>query len=138
MSKALLISVDVKACDKIFRLGHATIKIKGSPCRIRPPFKVYVHEKQHRTVEGIGSGNVVGEFICKNVIYKGDSECELAIICPTYYDMPLHIKDFCRPCGRPIECTCDYCKEHGASSSLSSAPTIFTYVESLPEGEALC
>lgn len=59
MSKAVLISIHPKWCEKIIS-GEKTIEVRKTRPKMNPPFKCYIYE--------CGNGKVVGEFLCDEII----------------------------------------------------------------------
>lgn len=78
MSKAVMISIRPKWCEKICR-GEKTVEIRKTRPKLETPFKCYIYETQGKTdtpwvdEDGhmifSGKGKVIGEFIC-NRIYE--------------------------------------------------------------------
>jgi len=59
MSKAVLISIHPKWCEKIIS-GEKTIEVRKTRPKMNPPFKCYIYE--------CGNGKVIGEFLCDEII----------------------------------------------------------------------
>ena len=59
MSKAVLISIHPKWCEKIIS-GEKTIEVRETRPKMNPPFKCYIYE--------CGNGKVIGEFLCDEII----------------------------------------------------------------------
>lgn len=59
MSKAVLISIRPKWCEKIMT-GQKTIEVRKTRPKLNPPFKCYIYK--------CGSGKVIGEFLCNQII----------------------------------------------------------------------
>lgn len=59
MSKAILISLHPKWCEKIMS-GQKTIEVRKTRPKMNPPFKCYIYK--------CGSGKVIGEFLCDEII----------------------------------------------------------------------
>lgn len=59
MSKAVLISIRPKWCEKIMS-GQKTIEVRKTRPKMNPPFKCYIYK--------CGSGKVIGEFLCNKII----------------------------------------------------------------------
>lgn len=59
MSKAVLISIRPKWCEKIIS-GQKTIEVRKTRPKMDPPFKCYIYK--------CGNGKVVGEFLCDEII----------------------------------------------------------------------
>lgn len=85
MSKAVLISIQPKWCEKIAR-GEKTIEVRKNRPKLEPPFKCYIyctkpkfpHEDFICFFDGRGGfyagGKVIGEFVCDNVL-------DISILC---------------------------------------------------------
>lgn len=79
MSKAVLISIKPKWCEKIAS-GEKTIEVRKTRPKLKPPFKCYIyctlprypHEDFIRTdcpkPQFYGGGKVIGEFVCRGFI----------------------------------------------------------------------
>jgi hypothetical protein len=75
--KSVLISINPKWCELIAS-GEKTVEVRKTKPKLETPFKVYIYETQGRTEtpfvdeEGHhifkGRGQVIGEFICDNII----------------------------------------------------------------------
>lgn len=75
--REVLISIQPKWCELIAS-GDKTVEVRKTKPKIETPFKVYIYETQGRTEtpfvdeEGHlifkGRGQVIGEFICDNII----------------------------------------------------------------------
>ena len=59
MSKAVLISIRPKWCEKIIS-GEKTIEVRKTRPKMNTPFKCYIYE--------CGNGKVIGEFLCDEII----------------------------------------------------------------------
>ena len=59
MSKAVLISIRPKWCEKIMN-GQKTIEVRRTRPKMNPPFKCYINK--------CGNGKVIGEFLCDEII----------------------------------------------------------------------
>ena len=59
MSKAVLISIRPKLCEKIIS-GEKTIEVRKTRPKMDTPFKCYIYK--------CGNGKVVGEFLCDQII----------------------------------------------------------------------
>ena len=59
MSKAVLISIRPKWCEKIIN-GQKTIEVRKTRPKMNPPFKCYIYK--------CGNGKVIGEFLCDEII----------------------------------------------------------------------
>lgn len=59
MSKAVLISIRPKWCEKIIS-GEKTIEVRKTRPKMNTPFKCYIYE--------CGNGKVIGEFLCDQII----------------------------------------------------------------------
>ena len=80
MSKAVLMSIQPKWCEKIAS-GEKTIEVRKTRPKLETPFKCYIYETQgeYKTGTGIfaygielkgtkkGKGKVIGEFVCDSV-----------------------------------------------------------------------
>ena len=77
MSKAVMISIRPKWCEKIAR-GEKTIEVRKNRPKLEAPFKCYIYETQG-WVEKDGimvfrlGGRVIGEFTC-DCIYKLETQ----------------------------------------------------------------
>ena len=59
MSKAVLISIRPKWCEKIMT-GQKSIEVRKTRPKMNPPFKCYIYK--------CGNGKVIGEFVCDEII----------------------------------------------------------------------
>ena len=59
MSKAVLISIRPKWCEKIIN-GQKTIEVRKTRPKMDTPFKCYIYK--------CGNGKVIGEFLCDEII----------------------------------------------------------------------
>lgn len=59
MSKAVLISIRPKWCEKIIN-GRKTIEVRKTRPKMDMPFKCYIYK--------CGNGKVIGEFLCDEII----------------------------------------------------------------------
>ena len=59
MSKAVLISIRPKWCEKIIN-GQKTIEVRKTRPKMNPPVKCYIYK--------CGNGKVIGEFLCDEII----------------------------------------------------------------------
>jgi predicted transcriptional regulator len=59
MSKAVLISIRPKWCEKIIS-GEKTIEVRKTRPKMDTPFKCYIYK--------CGNGKVIGEFLCDQII----------------------------------------------------------------------
>ena len=59
MSKAVLISIRPKWCEKIIN-GQKTVEVRKTRPKLNPPFKCYIYK--------CGNGKVIGEFLCDEII----------------------------------------------------------------------
>lgn len=76
MSKAVLISIQPKWCEKIAN-GNKTVEVRKTRLRLEAPFKCYIYETKGSTntpwvdEDGHmifnGRGMVIGEFICDRI-----------------------------------------------------------------------
>lgn len=85
MSKAVLISIRPKWCEKIAS-GEKTIEVRKTKPKLKPPFKCYIYctkdknnhfwtgkrysyadDHSHNAFDKIGSGKIIGEFICDRI-----------------------------------------------------------------------
>lgn len=95
MSKAVLISINPKWCEKIAN-GEKTIEIRKTRPHIILPVKVYIYETKgyervgndnlNFVIGGKGRGMVIGEFECHNIftVYY-DSDIRYGIDYPNEY-----------------------------------------------------
>lgn len=84
--KAVLISIRPKWCEKIAS-GEKKIEVRKSRPKLTPPFKVYIYctkdakkqfwtgpkysyvdDRSHNAFDKCGSGKVIGEFLCNQII----------------------------------------------------------------------
>lgn len=65
MSKAVLISIRPKWCEKIIN-GQKTIEVRKTRPKMNPPFKCYIFK--------CGNGKVIGEFLCDEIININGAE----------------------------------------------------------------
>nr|DAZ54093.1 MAG TPA: hypothetical protein [Caudoviricetes sp.] len=78
MSKAVLISIRPKWCEKIAN-GEKTIEVRKTRPRMAPPFKCYIYctqakyphedfiETEYPKPQFYGGGKVIGEFTCDRI-----------------------------------------------------------------------
>lgn len=85
MSKAVLISIRPKWCEKIAS-GEKTIEVRKTRPKLETPFKCYIYctkdknnhfwtgkrysyadDHSHNAFDKIGSGKIIGEFICGRI-----------------------------------------------------------------------
>lgn len=76
MSKAVLISIRPKWCEKIIS-GEKTIEVRKTRPKMNPPFKCYIY----RSVQG----GVIGEFVCDHIFER--------IVRVSYGGWPAHPRD---------------------------------------------
>lgn len=79
MSKAVLISIQPKWCEKIAN-GEKTVEVRKSRPRLEPPFKCYIYctkprfpHEDHITLFDeqrcfYAGGKVIGEFVCDRIL----------------------------------------------------------------------
>lgn len=80
MSKAVLISIHPKWCEKIIS-GEKTIEVRKTRPKMNPPFKCYIYK--------CGNGKVIGEFLCDEIIEDrtyGHNEEFYRAACMSAYD----------------------------------------------------
>ena len=80
MSKAVLISIRPKWCEKIIS-GEKTIEVRKTRPKMDTPFKCYIYK--------CGNGKVVGEFLCDQIIEDrtyGHNEEFYRAACMSAYD----------------------------------------------------
>lgn len=65
MSKAVLISIRPKWCEKIIS-GEKTIEVRKTRPKMNTPFKCYIYK--------CGNGKVIGEFLCDEIININGAE----------------------------------------------------------------
>lgn len=80
--KSVLISINPKWCELIAS-GKKTIEIRKTAPKIKTPFKCYIYETKGKTdtpfidedghIDFHGRGQVIGEFICDEIKWHGDS-----------------------------------------------------------------
>lgn len=81
MSKAVLISIRPKWCEKIIN-GQKTIEVRRTRPKMNPPFKCYIY----RSVQG----GVIGEFVCDDIferIVQVGTSCETPKYCLCNWNM---------------------------------------------------
>ena len=92
MSKAVLISIRPKWCDKIAS-GEKTIEVRKTKPKLKTPFKCYIYCTQSGIALGaLGKhGKVIGEFTCDWIksFDSAYSECAFAVS-PSGSVMPMH------------------------------------------------
>lgn len=152
MSKAVLISIHPKWCEKIIS-GEKTIEVRKTRPKMNPPFKCYIYE--------CGNGKVVGEFLCDQIIedrtYGHNEEfyraacmsaydaAAYAMQSPMYgwhisnlkiYDAPKELIEFhtwkkCKSCNKSgYESTaCIYDENCIIPAAITKAPQSWCYVE---------
>ena len=78
-------SVRPKFCEKIFS-GEKTVEVRKTRPIANPPYRVFVYE----TVNGGGSGLVIGEYICNDIfpIWPGYAKADT---CLTYEQMEAYL-----------------------------------------------
>ena len=80
MSKAVMISVRPKWCEKIAS-GEKTIEVRKTRPKMDTPFKCYIYK--------CGNGKVIGEFLCDQIIEDrtyGHNEEFYRAACMSAYD----------------------------------------------------
>lgn len=79
--KAILISIQPKWCEKIFR-GEKTLEVRKTAPKLERPFIAYVYQTKHRGGKAIinealngvyGEGKVIGSFICRGMMRPFDN-----------------------------------------------------------------
>lgn len=152
MSKAVLISIRPKWCEKIIN-GQKTIEVRKTRPKMNPPFKCYIYK--------CGNGKVVGEFLCDQIIedrtYGHNEEfyraacmsaydaAAYAMQSPMYgwhisnlkiYDAPKELIEFhtwkkCKSCNKSgYESTaCIYDENCIIPAAITKAPQSWCYVE---------
>ena len=152
MSKAVLISIRPKWCEKIIN-GQKTIEVRKTRPKMNPPFKCYIYK--------CGNGKVVGEFLCDQIIedrtYGHNEEfyraacmsaydaAAYAMQSPMYgwhisnlkiYDTPKELIEFhtwkkCKSCNKSgYESTaCIYDENCIIPAAITKAPQSWCYVE---------
>lgn len=79
--KAVLISIQPKWCEKIFR-GEKTLEVRKTAPKLERPFIAYVYQTKHRGGKAIinealnsvfGGGKVIGSFICSGMMRPFDN-----------------------------------------------------------------
>lgn len=80
-------SIRPKWCEKIFG-GKKTVEVRKTRPEANPPYRVFVYE----TVNGGGSGLVIGEYLCNDIfpICPGYAKAET---CLTYEQMKTYLGD---------------------------------------------
>lgn len=94
MSKAVLISIRPKWCEKIIS-GEKTIEVRKTRPKMNPPFKCYIY----RSVQG----GVIGEFVCDHIferIVRVGASCEPPKYCICDWNM------YCTPLDTLLADTC--------------------------------
>lgn len=86
MSKAILISIHPKWCEKIVS-GQKTIEVRKTRPNIKTPFKCYIYQTKHKWICSFlrfvgmetfaellddSHGKIIGEFVCNGML----SHCE--------------------------------------------------------------
>ena len=85
MNKAVTLSVRPKWCEKIAS-GKKTVEVRKTKPKLKPPFKCYIYctkdknnhfwtgkrysyadDHSHNAFDKIGSGKIIGEFICDQI-----------------------------------------------------------------------
>lgn len=85
MSKAVTLSIRPKWCEKIAS-GKKTVEVRKTKPKLKPPFKCYIYctkdknnhfwtgkrysyadDHSHNAFDKIGSGKIIGEFICDQI-----------------------------------------------------------------------
>lgn len=85
MSKAIMLSIRQKWCEKIAS-GKKTVEVRKTKPKLKPPFKCYIYctkdknnhfwigkrysyadDHSHNAFDKIGSGKIIGEFICDQI-----------------------------------------------------------------------
>lgn len=76
--KSVLLSIQPKYCELIAS-GRKTVEIRKTRPKIETPFKCYIYETKGKTetpfvdedghMDFHGRGQVIGEFICDNILY---------------------------------------------------------------------
>lgn len=85
MSKAVMLSIRPKWCEKIAS-GKKTVEVRKTKPKLKPPFKCYIYctkdknnhfwtgkrysyadDHSHNAFDKIGSGKIIGEFICDQI-----------------------------------------------------------------------
>lgn len=107
MSKAVMISIRQKWCEKIAR-GEKTIEVRKTRPKLETPFKCYIYETQGKTdtpwvdEDGhmifSGRGMVIGEFTCDR-IYNIDKDSVDFIFTPTPNGYAVYKKAAEERCG---------------------------------------
>ena len=168
--KAVLISIRPKWCEKIAR-GDKTIEVRKSRPKLETPFKCYIYctkdskkqfwtgpkysyadDHSHNAFDKCGSGKVIGEFLCDQIIedhtfglnekfYKEAcmNACDAAVYAvesPMYgwhisnlkiYDTPRELTSFVKPLV--LEKVQPYTWYVDKERYLTRAPQSWCYVE---------
>ena len=142
MSKAVLISIRPKWCEKIIS-GEKTIEVRKTRPKMDTTFKCYIYK--------CGNGKVIGEFLCDQIIEDrtyGHNEEFYRAACMSAYDAaayamqsPMygwHISDL-RVYDHPRELREFYAVQNEIEVALKAKPKPVTrppqswrYVEELP------
>ena len=155
MSKAVLISIRPKWCEKIIS-GEKTIEVRKTRPKMDTPFKCYIYK--------CGNGKVIGEFLCDEIInINGAGRIPSDAARPTclepaelhqylgaatgfgwhisnlrIYDTPRELDDFRRACKNDWWCeSCAMYREHNGtcgngSLQIRRPPQSWCYVEEVP------
>ena len=94
MSKAVLISIRPKWCEKIIS-GEKTVEVRKTRPRLNLPFKCYIYQT--------GQGGVIGEFVCDDIferIVQVGTSCETPKYCLCDWNMD------CTPLDRILSDAC--------------------------------
>lgn len=81
MSKAVLISIRPKWCEKIIS-GEKTIEVRKTRPKLKLPFKCYIYQT--------GQGGVIGEFVCDDIferIVRVGTNCQTTKYCLCDWNM---------------------------------------------------
>ena len=81
MSKAVLISIRPKWCEKIAS-GEKTIEVRKTRPKLETPFKSYIYQT--------GQGGVIGEFVCDDIferIVQVGTNCQTPKYCLCDWNM---------------------------------------------------
>ena len=160
--KSVLLSIHPKWCELIAS-GEKTVEVRKTKPKIEPPFKCYIYETKGKTdtpfmdedghLDFHGRGQVIGEFVCDDIIYAGlgnyrifkTSETQIEpldlldyaddkrvygwhISHLVIYDKPKDLREFKKPCKETNLCYPDNCNRCGWNILLRP-PQSWCYVE---------
>lgn len=102
LKPCVLLSIQPKWCEFIAS-GKKTIEVRKTKPKIEEPFKCYIYETKGETdtpfidedghIDFHGRGQVIGEFICDEIIYAGLGNYRILATSATQID-PLDLLDY--------------------------------------------